>query len=272
MKVLHVWNTAGIGSIIAKWENKLLNWKTNVFMYKAYDPFGFTIFGELWGSEKASVNEKIVFFLKSLIKSKEYDIIHIHYHDVFIPFIKKLYRNNKLIIMHYHGSDIRNKWEKRSKYWKKADIILVSTKDLLDGSPENTVFVPNPVDVDLFYPMEKSRKKGTALFFYDRTPKLRYSLPWAINIARKMGLELTVINREINPISYKRMPYILNKYEYFIDHKYVPALSKTALEALACGLKVIRWDNKVIHGLPYKHHPRYTIKLLENTIRKAMET
>ena len=42
---------------------------------------------------------------------------------------------------------------------------------------------------------------------------------------------------------------------YYIDRTSPESLSKTALEALACGLKVIRWDGRVVSGLPEDHRP-----------------
>lgn len=48
---------------------------------------------------------------------------------------------------------------------------------------------------------------------------------------------------------------MLNRYEYCIDRTSPESLSKTALEALACGLKVIRWDCRVVSGLLGEHRP-----------------
>lgn len=67
----------------------------------------------------------------------------------------------------------------------------------------------------------------------------------------------------VNPIPHRKMPMLLNQYEYFIDHCHVPALSKTGLEALACGCKVVRWDGKIIQGLPLEHRPENVIEKLK---------
>ena len=48
---------------------------------------------------------------------------------------------------------------------------------------------------------------------------------------------------------------MLNRYEYCIDRTSPGSLSKTVLEALACGLKAIRWDGRVVSGLPKEHRP-----------------
>jgi hypothetical protein len=44
----------------------------------------------------------------------------------------------------------------------------------------------------------------------------------------------------------------------------IPSLSKTALGALACGLKVVRWNEEVVEGLPEEYKP-------ENVIRRLIE-
>jgi len=80
----------------------------------------------------------------------------------------------------------------------------------------------------------------------------------------KNGLKLEIVDRVRQPIPYMRLPTFLNSFEYYIDRNYIPSLSKTALEALACGVKVIRWDGKIIKKLPEQHKP-------ENVIRKLAE-
>jgi len=74
----------------------------------------------------------------------------------------------------------------------------------------------------------------------------------AFSYAQKYKLSLDILERNI---PYKEMPKKLNKYEYYIDQTEIPSLSKTALEALACELKVIRWDGEIISKLPAYHDP-----------------
>jgi hypothetical protein len=72
--------------------------------------------------------------------------------------------------------------------------------------------------------------------------------------------EIDVYNRIKDPIMYKDMPAFLKKYGLYVDVRYVDGkilenLSKTALEALACGLEVL--DNRLKYqcGLPMEHEP-----------------
>ncbi len=152
MRVLNIWDTAGVASTLAKYIHKLYNVETKVITRANANPFNIPVYGDMHnGSAKR-------FVLKSILLARKYDIIHIHDLDIVIP-ILKLYR--KPIIIHYHRTSIRGKWKERVKFWSKADAIIVSTKDLLEGAPNDTIYLPNPVDTELFS-YKGSRVNGTA--------------------------------------------------------------------------------------------------------------
>jgi len=69
--------------------------------------------------------------------------------------------------------------------------------------------------------------------------------------------DLTIMVRK-NPkhiLAHSLMTKFLGSFGIFIDQHSIHSLSKTALEALAVGLKVVRWDGKIIEGLPREHEP-----------------
>jgi len=253
MKVLHIWNTAGVASTIAKYQAKLLGWDTWVMTRKVFDRYGLTTYGEA-----LDCGAKI-FSLKALIRARGYDVVHVHSLDKLVPWLKAIYPN-KPVILHYHGSEIRGKWKERACYWRRADLVLVSTPDLLEGAPRGVTYLPNPVDLELFKPLPGLREEGTALYIIKHQEG--EDLSWVRKVASKLKLKLTVRDRISDPIDYVDLPTYLNKFEYYIDRNYVRSLSKTALEALACGLKVVRWDEKVVEGLPDAHRPANVIKAL----------
>lgn len=242
MRILHVWNTAGVASVIAKFMDRLFGTKSLVVHRRAFDPFGVTTYGELWycGAK--------IFALKCLMLARKFDIIHVHSFDKLIPYLKLLYPN-KPIVLHYHGSDVRGKWLLKRKYWSNADTILYSTLDLMDNeTPKNAIYVPNPVDTDLFYPLHENKRKPKSAIAFN----YHLDMNKAVYYAKKYGLSLDILERSI---PHKDMPSKLNEYEYYVDQTEIPSLSKTALEALACGLKVIRWDGEIIEGFPEEHRP-----------------
>ncbi len=265
MRILHIGNTAGVGSVIAKWQKKILNWKTTLITRKKLDPYHLTTYGY------ALPLDKFTYTIVALLLSLRHDIIHIHDFDKIVPIMRKLpILKNKTIVLHYHGSRIRNNWKKRKKFWVKADVILVSTKDLLDKAPEHVKYLPNPIDTDIFkvYKEVKKRKK-VALYVYAHYPMEH--LEWPKKVAKNFGLKLYIHDRKRKPIPHKKLPLLLNLFEFLIDRNYIPSLSKTALEALACGLKVIRWDEKIIDKLPNTHKPTYVIRKLATIYFKKLK-
>jgi len=247
MSILHIWNTAGVASVIAKYMDRLFGTRSLVVHRRAFDPFSSTTYGELWDCGAK------LFALRCLLLARKFDIVHIHSLDKLVPYLKLLYPG-KPIVLHYHGSDIRGKWLQKRKYWSKADAILYSTPDLLDNeTPRNAVYMPNPVDTDLFHPpSEDKRRQNSVLAFVYHLDKNK-----AYAYAKKYGLSVDFLERAI---PYRDMPSKLNEYEYYIDQTEIPSLSKTALEALACGLKVIRWDGEIVDKLPEEHRPEKVVR------------
>lgn len=255
LRILHVCNIAGVSSIIAKFMDRLFGTESLVVHRKIFDPYGLTTYGEVWDCSAR------MFALRCLWLARKFDIIHVHSFDRLVPFLKLLYLN-KTVIIHYHGSDIRGKWGLRRKYWSKADAIFYSTMDLLDReTPKNAIYIPNPVDTELFHPMQNNnrRRKAALAFnvFLDKRKAQAY--------AQMYGLSLDILERNI---PYRKMPIKLNEYEFYIDKTELRSLSKTGLEALACGLKVIRWDGKLIEKLPEEHRPENVVKKIYCIYRK----
>ncbi len=206
MKILHIWNTAGVASILAKHMDKLYNTSSKVIVRSNYDPFGLTTYGEIW-----NIGAKM-FLYKASFLARKFDIIHVHSLNEIIPKLS----GKKPLIIHYHGTDIRGRWEEKREIWSKADEIIVSTRDLLDGAPDNVIYLPNPVDTDLFYDKGNRVKETVFHISYNADND-------AIDIAKELNLKLTIHNRDISPIPYKDMADILSRYEYYIDIKRDPS-------------------------------------------------
>jgi len=252
LKVLHIWNTAGVGSIIAKYMDKTFGTESWVIMRKRFDKFGLTTYGECWDCGSKT------FTLKALLEARKYDLIHVHDFDKIVPLLKRIY-SKKPVVLHYHGSRIRGKAEERYKYYCNADFIIVSTPDLLETLPDAT-YVPNPVDTEFFRQTNKHNDNSAV---YIIKHQLGEDLEWARKMAEKYGLNLSFRDRVKNPIPHVELPSFLNQFSYYIDRDYIKSLSKTALEALACGLKVIDYKERIIHPpLPSLHRPEKVVNEL----------
>ena len=255
LKILHIWNVAGVGSLIALSMDKLYGTKSWLLHRAGFDNYGLTKYGEIVNSRAS------VFYLKCLIKARNYDLIHVHSIDELIPFLKFFY--DKPVIIHYHGSDVRDNWETHIRYIRRADAIIVSSEGLLDGAPANAIWIPNFIDTEHFRYRGPHFGREAFTFMYGADDE-------AQKIADKFNLNLDIIRRGI---PYKELPDLMLQYDFYLDLKSdsqgrilplkgVPSLSKTALEALSMGLKVIAKDQIIREGLPEQNKSETVLKII----------
>ena len=245
LKILHVWNTAGVASVIAKFTDRGFGTESTVITRRGADRVGLTNYGTAFDDGPAH------FFLRALWRARGADIVHVHSLDRMVPWVKRLF--GKPVVMHYHGTDIEGRWEEKRGRWERADYLAVSTPNLLEGGPGSAVHMPNPVDTDIFKPGPADRDPGSALAF-------RYGMDdESAELAKKMGLNLTMVDRFAVP--HDKMAELLSKYSYFIDLRRPPgrpvarSVGRAALEALASGTKVVDWSGRVIDELPPENRP-----------------
>ena len=87
----------------------------------------------------------------------------------------------------------------------------------------------------------------------------------------KNGWEFYVLDRSPPKnewILYENMPEFLSQFEYFIDRKEIKSLSKTALEALCLGMKIVSCDEKIVSELNPIHAP---LNVAKNTIKQYLK-
>jgi len=264
MKILHIWSCAGVSCLIAKYMDSRHGTQSDVIITEKWDKIGLNDY------RTTRMKSKPMFGLRGLAMARDYDLIHVHYHSIFIPFLKMLYK--KPVIMHFHGSDVRHNWKAILKRIKRADCVIVSTPDLLKGSPQGTSWIPNPVDTVKFnprgsWPRLKGNKALTFSYGADEHAEA---------IAEHYDLELDIIK---TPIQYEDVPELMSQYRFYIDVKRVlgrllypgDVLSKAGLEALAMGLKVISKDLSIREGLPDIHRPENVADSLFYTYELLME-
>jgi len=234
MKVLHINNVAGVASLLVE-GLRHRGIKADLVVRKQH-PYKFPF-------EKVVDVRARDFLLHVLKLSQGYDIVHVHglpykqYLNIDIFALKTL---GSRLIVHLHGTEIRTS---HSKVLIKVALqfsnhVLLSTPDLVFYYPKAT-WLPNPID-PIFKPSENSGKYEKALYLRKWYERERESI--VRETCQEMGLELTIPDK---PIPYNEMPHFLNQFEVFFDRFTIPSLSKTALEALACGCKVISWKGPV---------------------------
>lgn len=257
MRILHVGDIAGVASAIAR-----------------HVPAKSTIITDkplAWGGQKAIAAYSLnLFRVIPLALAPFYDIVHVHGSEGIGLAIKKL-RPQKPVIVHFHGTDIRGKWKEKSRYYNRADKVLVATPDLLQGAPPEVEYLPNPIETDLFYDLGRHAPKTAFTFSYGANKE-------AQKLAVGLGLELEIHDRTAAPIPHIELMKVFNRFEYYIDlkHSYghkLEGISRSALEALACGCKVIRYDGAIVEGLPKEHRPESVasrmMAIYESVMRRA---
>jgi hypothetical protein len=306
MKILHINDQAGVACILAKYqryngiESKVLSsYKFDKFgIFKFYKDYvniiDQTNFIDHCISEAKEANivhihsmeELVVRIRKKFGNSKK---IILHYHGTDIRGLKPTFsplqnmktrtkvlaakvRNRiRLIKMSYYKSFPALRIESQ----KLADEILVSTPDLLSLLP-NAKYLPNPVDIEHF---SKDNAAATINEFKDKgltiktpTGNIEKSLQYCKQ--NNIDLKIDVFDRTKTPLLYRQVPNLLKKYQVYVDirivnDKILESLSKTALESLACGLKVLNYKLEYLDKLPEIHNPVNVINQLENIYNKT---
>ncbi len=136
MKIAHIGNVAGVGSILARYQ-KRVGHDTAVFCFdkNTENLFGGKLVDWNGGNKFTRLMTKKRFFGEL----ENYDIWHYHYPYGGLKEALEEHRKKRKYIKHYHGDDLRGKYE--------DDFCLLSTPDLLRYAP-NGVWLPNPIDLD----------------------------------------------------------------------------------------------------------------------------
>ena len=169
-------------------------------------------------------------------------------------FAAKVKNRLKLVQMGYYNS-------LRTESQKLSNEILVSTPDLLSLLP-HAIYLPNPVDVDHFskdfITPNKVNNNNNALTIQTTSGDIQKTLHYCNE--NNIDLKIDVLDRTKTPILYEEIPNFLKKYAVYVDirivnDKILENFSKTALESLACGLKVLNYKLEYINQLPEIHNP-----------------
>jgi hypothetical protein len=286
--VLHIWDQAGVAFILAKFQQMNGN-ESKVIRVKNTDKYGIDEFYKEYGLFVAP--EELVY--KSIEEAKKADVIHVHSLPEMVINIRKIYGGSKIIILHYHGTDIRGfskdnsrtfnlrnilkpenivkKIKKRRLHIKAqrlADRVIVSTPDLIQ-LVKGSVFLPNPIDTDHFtnkkLTKERSVDVSKGIIVNSEVTNIELAMNYCKH--KKINLNIYIYDRTKNPIYYKDVPNFLKKYDVYVDLRFVNRkllmnLSKTALEALACGLKVLNYKLEYMNNLPSEHCPTNVVTIL----------
>lgn len=257
MRILHIWNQAGVSSILAIHQRKLGH-QAKVIQQRKHDPakiskyYGDTI-----------MNNKISFLFKCITESFYHDIFHLH--DAWFMVIPlRILHPKRKIVMHYHGSLVRDNTLGRLRYFLErfVDGIILATPDLLEFDYAKKLhYIPDPVDTQLFSPKQipQNNKCFTSLKWEQKDSDLRTMLTQK-NI--QVNLETKERKKIINYVDFADK---LKNYEFYADIPYIrgkiiKAHSMCGLQALSMGIKVINHSFEIESSLPDCHKPENVVK------------
>jgi len=305
MRVLHINDQAGVACILAKYQ-RVNNIESKVLSSNKIDKYGIlkfyidyvniidrTNFIEYCLAEAKdadiihihSMEELVIKMRKKFGNSKK---IILHYHGTDIRGLKNKNNPNPSSIQNIKtraklfALKVRNRLRLinmgyyrslRIESQKLANDILVSTPDLLSLLP-NAKYLPNPVDLDHFsgYNAEALHKiNDRALTIKTESGNTEKSLQYCKE--NNIDLKIDVFDRTKTPLLHEQIPNLLKKYKVYVDirivnDKILESLSKTALESLACGLKVLNYKLEYLDKLPEMHNPTNVVNQLKNIYTK----
>ncbi len=254
MKILHVFNTAGVSNVLNKYLNEYSYIQSKCITRLYNDSYGIA----RYYNDKIFNRRNEIFLLWLIKNAHKFDIIHFHSIKELAYKFKRLFRK-KPVIMSYHGTDIRYKWTYPEivKMNNLFDFISVSTTDLLfDIQPKlnkDVHHIVNAVDTNHFKECYPTTNK--TLFLNHKKGK-NNGLDLALNIAEKNKLELIVLNILKERIIYHDMPQFLSQFQNLIDVKVDKernvitnySLSYTALQflSLSIGRNVFKYTEKIV--------------------------
>ena len=231
MKIVHINNTAGVASVLARQQNKTGH-TAEVFVFNSatHKQFGGRKFNYRWPLSRWN-------FFKII---NGFDLWHYHYPYGSLKKNLEMRRHLKPFLKHYHGDDLRGRVD--------TDFCLVSTPDLLQYAP-NGKWLPNPIDIEGMNPIL------TEISYENNLPKvLYYPKVYESNIhSRELELKRSVLadfeaNRKLVLIPMLDLPYkkALNKIANcdIVVGKILPVMGwigRLELEAMALGKPVIAY-------------------------------
>jgi hypothetical protein len=305
LKVLHIHDQAGVACILAKYQrmngiqSKVVSANKNdkygiLTFYKDYvelvdrSNFAESCLSEAKNADVIHIHsaEQLVIKIRKAYGNSKKIVLHYHGTDIRGLKIKdkpnsstiqntitktkslaaKVKNRIRLMHMGYYSS-------LRKESQKLANEILVSTPDLLLLLP-HAKYLPNPVDVDHFSQddaIHNNENRKNALLIKTEIGNSEKVLEYCKK--NNIDLKIDVFDRTNSPLLYEEIPNFLKKYNIYIDirivnDKILENFSKTALESLACGLKVLNYKLEYIDKLPAIHNPVSVVNQLDNIYNK----
>ena len=242
MRITHFHNVAGVATTLAKYQRKEGH-QTSVLVADPH-PFGYP-------GETSYEDFSMLFHgLEHVVLSR---VVHYHtgayirgQHRWFNRFSKNIdYRLarsvHRKILFHFHGAEIRDENARviSSQFFRERSV--VSTPDLLESGPHGSVWLPNPVDSELFFPGHLGNSEKIAVGYYNPISDYvrLYNKPEFIERTLSSMEGRGIVGTPASCLPWMGMPKYFNSIEIWIDKISMSFYGVSACEAAACGVPVI---------------------------------
>lgn len=200
------------------------------------------------------------------IHKNRFDVVHIHW--AYMGWLGIIGRYP--YFLHCHGSDLRRNlrwpvldWLTRSAL-RNARRVFYSTPDLKAIAVRvrpDSVFIPNPINVDLFRPTKQSGGRSVRILLISRFEPVKgpetaaamfRELKQKEPVVQVDAFDWGVVKSEfadpglinlIATVPYGDMPSLLSRYDVVIGQFKLGIVSMSELEAMACGKPVLSFFN-----------------------------
>jgi len=272
LKILHVGNTAGVASTLVKYQRRLGH--VSSLIVRTKHPFGYDY-------EVSCSN------LSAMMRLVFADAIH--YHSA--PWIYRALGGRirfpdyavaktlgKRIVWHFHGHEVRQPEVRHQRFPRLDCPMIVSTPDLLRYLPE-AIWIPNPVDTELFSPKRIPHSKIVVGCYDSPNPYVRSFSPITETLAAVKQLERNGVGIKVRLLSgYKHhnVPRYFQQIDIWIDKFGMNFYGLCALEASLCEVPVVaqmgEFERHLVPMCPFILTERQKIKksiecLLDEDVR-----
>ena len=116
------------------------------------------------------------------------------------------------------------------------------------GIIKKSIHLPQPVDIERFYPMPNSNREQSALYFVQSLTNVQMRgredayVERLKALCQQKGIRLELRVKVKEDVAYKDMPSYLSRFHYLFDREFPLSSSKTALESMAMKIPVISFD------------------------------
>lgn len=192
---------------------------------------------------------KSIFRLRKYLKSKSFDLVHSHF--VLSSIVATLSNPNRLVVS-LMGSDVYG-----SSFWKflinlfnkRWDALIVKSEKMKQilGSPDIYI-IPNGVDLEKFYPIDKHTAKDKLGWNYKKyilvtsssdSPEKNYELAKeAVEILNDLDAELVTLKH----IPHDSIVYYLNASDVLLITSKYEGSPNIIKEAMACNCQIVSTD------------------------------